>query len=407
MQLRWLTVSCAALLVAAQSPLAPEKSRQGAAKTKVIVLGVEHSAQLVSKTYRAAVFDAFLDRVRPDAICIERDPELAAADYHYEFTYEITDIALPYAAARRLALCPIDWTPTKAEMIVAFRSDLKALPVIRPKESFVTFRDRTAIHRDLLWAEDRTALGKWDAFADSLQASEEAELARRLFLYRTAMQARRISAAARARQNQTILVLVGAFHERDIENFLKQDASIEVVQAAVFGLPAAAEAARYDTSARRLAVLIFNLLGQQSETGTLDLTWMQENLDAVEGQGGPTLETRLLRIRLDRLIGKLAPAAALSAYRRLIPHADPAALFSWSGVRDGSRLDSYFDPFGNATILQRLNLEVARELYALGRPREAEDVKARVEKELPPSKRAQLAGYWHLLASRQNDTRKP
>jgi hypothetical protein len=49
--------------------------------TKVVLLGVKHSAQLVAGSYQPAMFRAFMDRVNPLAICVARgvDPTLSGA----------------------------------------------------------------------------------------------------------------------------------------------------------------------------------------------------------------------------------------------------------------------------------------------------------------------------------------
>lgn len=76
----------AALAAAAPAPQAPPQSQP---PTTVVVLGVDHAAQLVSPRDRPALLDAFLDRAKPDAICIERTPEAFARGDFYEFTYEV------------------------------------------------------------------------------------------------------------------------------------------------------------------------------------------------------------------------------------------------------------------------------------------------------------------------------
>src|SRR4051794_9791365 len=43
--------------------------------TTLVILGVEHSAQLAARAYHPGFFRAFFDRVRPAAICIERSPD--------------------------------------------------------------------------------------------------------------------------------------------------------------------------------------------------------------------------------------------------------------------------------------------------------------------------------------------
>src|SRR5579871_6076772 len=48
-------------------------------RTKLIVLGVvDHSGQLVSPMNSPGMLAAFIDKVHPDAICIERPPEEAS-----------------------------------------------------------------------------------------------------------------------------------------------------------------------------------------------------------------------------------------------------------------------------------------------------------------------------------------
>jgi hypothetical protein len=61
--------------------------------------------------------------------------------------------------------------------------------------------------RGLLWAEDRTALKEWDSFADHSHNQPRTELSRRMFLYRTALQARRIAAATKARPGGSSMVI--------------------------------------------------------------------------------------------------------------------------------------------------------------------------------------------------------
>lgn len=63
-------------------------------------------------------------------------------------------------------------------------------------------------------------------------------------------------------------------------------------------------------------------------------------------------------------------------------------------MTDATRLDSYFDPFGNLTVRQRAVLETARELHRAGRGEEAAGLQKTLDSELGQRKRAQLAGYW-------------
>ena len=371
-------------------------------KTRVIVLGVDHSAQLVSRAYRPAVMEVFFDRAKPDAICIERDPENFAINDYYEFTYEVSEIAVPYARDHRLGICPFDWLPSKGDQQLGFGLELDAPPVTRPAQGFqgfLTFPDKSALTRGLFWAEDRAALKEWDAFADTASKNPGPELSRRLFLYRTALQAKRIGQAARAWRGKTMLVVVGAYHARDIKIFLAADPRIELVDASNIGTPSEAEAAALDRPRYLLAALSYNLLGRQSATGQVDWHWMSGMLDALEAKT-KTPETRLLRLRLQRLTGKIGAKAAIDAYRSLAAETPEDALFTWTGVKDRSRIDSFFDPFGSLTIRQRAQVELARELIGSGLNKQAEAIRDQLASALGGGKATQLAGYWPMLKDR-------
>ena len=71
------------------------------------------------------------------------------------------------------------------------------------------------------------------------------------------------------------------------------------------------------------------------------------------------------------------------------------AIFTWTGAKDVARLDTFFDPFGNLTVRQRLMIEIGRELYGLRRRKAAEEMRAKLASELTATKRAQLEVYWN------------
>jgi hypothetical protein len=86
-------------------------------RTKVVVLGVNHSVQLVSHKCQPTVFRAFFDPVAPDAMCVERPPqELLRRDFD-ERTYEVQYIAVPYARQKALPLYGFDWRPADEDQI--------------------------------------------------------------------------------------------------------------------------------------------------------------------------------------------------------------------------------------------------------------------------------------------------
>src|SRR3546814_14807812 len=81
----------------------------------------------------------------------------------------------------------------------------------------------------------------------------------------------------------------------------------------------------------------------------------------------------------------MIPEQALSAHLAIAGEAGERR-FTWDGVKDRKRIDSYFDPFGNLTIAQRARLEAARIYYLLGRDPEAEAIRSALRAELSTSR---------------------
>jgi hypothetical protein len=92
---------------------------------------------------------------------------------------------------------------------------------------------------------------------------------------------------------------------------------------------------------------------------------MREELAALP-PSEPEAERELFAIRLDQLTHKIAPETAIARYRALIAKTPDDLRFSWTGANDPTRLDSYFDPFGNLTVRQRAKLELARAQAEVG-----------------------------------------
>ncbi|MEO8453505.1 MAG: hypothetical protein ABI647_27220, partial [Gemmatimonadota bacterium] len=227
-------IGCLAALTAAAL------TAQTPTRTRVVVLGVSHSAQLVSERAQPAAYRAFFDRLHPDGIAIERPPEQFARGDHYEFTYEIQSIVVPYARAKQIPLFPVDWMPPLDDQLLGFGVDLDRPPVIRPRsgfQGFLVFSDSASLRLSLLFADqepDRAANRAWYQTAGPNAARD---LARRLFLYRTFMQARRIAKAAESVPGRTLLVVIGSMHKDEVERILAADPSIEVVQPSTIGAP--------------------------------------------------------------------------------------------------------------------------------------------------------------------------
>jgi hypothetical protein len=77
-------------------------------------------------------------------------------------------------------------------------------------------------------------IGEWH---NTLASQPRFDFARRLYLYRTCMQAMRIAQVAKGHAGQTVLVIVGFFHKDDIERILRDFPHIELVQPSTFGEP--------------------------------------------------------------------------------------------------------------------------------------------------------------------------
>lgn len=382
-----------------ERPLGITAARSAGDSTTLVILGVDHSAQLVASAYHPGYFRAFFERVRPAAICVERSPEEFARGDYYEFTYEVQHIAVPYARAHGIDLWPIDWLPSKDDEQLAFgRLEVVDPPIIRPASDFQSFvtMDSSALSHTLAIGESEAARRQTQTFFEAPRAPGTRDFPRRLDLYRTFMQAMRIRTALRAHAGKTVLVVVGAMHKEDIEFVLARTPGLRIVQPSSYGFPAATDAMARLERGDLAAILSFNLLGIQSEGGAVDRAWVDQVFDLFKATQPPTPEIALLQTRHDVLTHRLAAAAAAAAYERLATSGDTAATFTFTGVEDTRRVDSYYDPFGNLKVRQRAMIEAAREWVRAGQPERAR----RIQDQLITSRRwsalqrAELAVYW-------------
>lgn len=366
-----------------------------AAPTRVIVLGVDHSTQLVARGEQPAALEAFLDRAKPDAICVERAPEAFARNDFYEFTYEVQGVVLPYARRTGVELCPVDWEPSREDQLLGFGIDLDAIPEARPAQGFhqfLSFPQAATLQRGLLHADNPDNVAKVTQWAAQPAATTANDLPRRLYLYRTFMQAKRLAQAAKAHPGGTVLLVVGEFHKRDIEAILASNPAIVLVQPSAIGEPDADEVRNHQRREYRLAIATFNLLGVQAKTGNVDFAWLREEITQLQDEDD-TPEVQLLATRLDLLEGRIDARQAIARYERIASmDSDPA--FTWNGVKDRARVDSYFDPFGNLGVRRRALIESAREWHRSGRPAKGDALLAPVLKDLTARQRAQVENYW-------------
>lgn len=89
-------------------------------KSNLIILGVNHAYQLVSRECQPAVYRAFFDRVNPDLIGIQSTPEKYARMDLQEYTYEQKEIILPYAVQKGVPIFPFDWNASSNDQLLAY-----------------------------------------------------------------------------------------------------------------------------------------------------------------------------------------------------------------------------------------------------------------------------------------------
>jgi hypothetical protein len=377
----------------------PRLAMADAPKARVAILGVDHSAQLVAEKDQPGTLAAWLDMVRPGALCIERPPEQASRQDFYEFTYEIQGVILPWTAKNATEICPIDWMPPADDQLLGFGLDLDAPLEVRKAngfQGFLSFSDRKILDWDFFAAEDPAVLAPLRKWASEPAPRADRDLPRRLYLYRTYMQAQRIRAIAHKRPGETVVVVVGYFHKPDIEAVLQNDPAIELVSPASLGRPGDDAVRAATTAEHRGAILSFNLLGMQAATGIVNWGWVERVLADFAG-ATPSPEARLFQTRLALLTNRISLAEAGRRYAVIA--ADPAAAqpFTWDGVKDRGRIDSFFDPFGNLDVQRRARIELARTLFAEGKTARAEQALAQASAGLSPRKALQMEGYPPML----------
>lgn len=394
----WMSKLLAPVLALAAAAATPVSAQSAPEQTEVVLLGVDHAAQLVNRRQQPAAMRAFFAAVAPDALCIERSPERFARGDHYEFTYEIQDVVVPWSRETGTPLCPFDWLPAAEDSALAFGiDDLERPPFLRRIDGFqgfVSFPDPRSVAQGLFFADGEEERARHRAFYGAYPDEPRGDFARRLFLYRTFLQARRIALAARRHPGGRVLVVVGAMHKDDIERILSADPRIRIVQPSQIAAEPDAAAIARETRAEHLhAIATFNLLGAQSHGDNIDWDWIEEVVAALE-RSAPGPEAQLLRTRLDERQGRIDARAALAAYLRIAAAAGDRR-FTWDGVKDRSRIDSIYDPFANLTVARRATLEAARLHQAAGREADAETLRANLRAGLPSElQRLQLDGYW-------------
>lgn len=363
-------------------------------KPDVVILGVGHSTQLINYAQQPAALRAFIDKVKPKAICIERSPEEYSLNDFYEFTYEQQYIVIPYAEENRIRLHPIDWLPSETDTELGFgMKDLSVPRFARQKEGFLgftTFTEPADFEDDLYFAEKPNYIQRIESWYASYPERASADLPRRLFLYRTFMQAKRIQKVLENYSSgDTVLVVIGAFHKNDIEKHLKEQ-GYRVVQPSTFGSIDQQAIDRHFQRPDAFAILSFNLLGMQANLNKINNQLVDYALTKIEDLNSGEIE--FFRIRRAVLQKKLSPKDAAFQYNKLLSNIKDEQ-WTWNGVKDKTRVDSYFDPFGNLPLDDRIRLELAREYRRLSNDKNYKQHIAIIRAKLSTYKKAMFDHY--------------
>jgi len=337
-------------------------------KPKVVILGVGHSTQLINYNHQPAAIRAFINKVKPSAICIERSPEEFSRNDFYEFTYEQQFTVVPYAKENNIPLYPVDWIPSETDSELGFGiKDLNVPGFIRQKEGFLgftTFTEKSDFEDDLYFAEKEDYVKRIASWYSSQPEKTAFDLPRRMFLYRTFLQSRRIQKVLENYSStDTILVIIGAFHKNDIENNLMEQ-GYQIIQPSTFGNTNQQEIDDQFRKQDGYSILSFNFLGMQSQIRKVN----EKLVDYALANFGndESIELEFFKIRRAVVFEKIPSKKALNLYQVLLGKIGNEN-WSWNGVKDETRIDSYFDPFGNLTLKDRIRLEIAREYRKLSK----------------------------------------
>ncbi|HKI79361.1 MAG TPA: hypothetical protein VKA26_12525 [Ignavibacteriaceae bacterium] len=364
-------------------------------KPSIVVLGVTHSGQLVNFNQQPAAIRAFIIRVNPAAICIERSPEQFSRNDFYEFTYEQQYCVAPYAREKKIPLYPVDWYPDKNDLVLAFGvSDLEVPSFSRRPSGFwgfTVFSDSSSLYNSLYYADDTTSGAGFKEWYTQYPEKVNYDFARRLFLYRTFLQGKRIERAAMNYKNDTLLVIIGTMHKEDLENHLSADGYV-IINPTDFGEITQKEISNNFKTEDAIAICSFNLCGVQSRSKLINyklLDYAFNKLDKINSG-----ESGFFKIRYKLLKKEITHENAIDEYKSLLENVNEKTMFTWTGVKDKRRLDSYFDPFGNMTLWQRTHLELAREYYLINDFTNYLKEKNIIMAEFNGLKKAMLTDYW-------------
>ncbi|MEK4523397.1 hypothetical protein NSQ95_02335 [Psychrobacillus sp. FSL W7-1457] len=368
-------------------------------KSNLIILGVNHAYQLVSRECQPAVYRAFFDRVNPDLIGIQSTPEKYARMDLQEYTYEQKEIILPYAVQKGVPIFPFDWNASSNDQLLAYGINDSDQPAFfRGENSFKKFASFSNLKEDFFYSERKEVIKQNNEWIQT-KSSGEKDFARRLFQYRTYMQAMSIKSIAESHPGKTILIIVEHKHKVDIESILSNNSFMEIIQPSKFGYPTNEEISQHKEIKDAYAVCSFNILGLQANH-EIDMKWIEENLDTLRDHDY-TSEVKLLEVKLELLKGTITDTEAIKRYIELEKGLNYYQRFTYTGVKDKSRIDSYFDPFGNLSVKNRLRVELGKSFYNIKQQDKVQVLKEEIlsMSSLTIFQEKQLEAYWNMYIS--------
>lgn len=255
---------------------------------------------------------------------------------------------------------------------------------------FVSFNEKDDFENDLYFAENPKFIKSVSDWYTSHPEKNTNDFPRRLFLYKTFLQAKRIEKVLENYSEQdTILVVIGAYHKNDIEKYLN-DKGFTIIQPSSFGLVTKEEIDDNFTDNDAFAILSYNLLGMQFIENKMNVILIEKTLNHLKNNN--SLEKIFFETKYNLYNKKIISEQAIEKYNSILNNLNQEK-FTWTGVKDSNRVDSYFDPFGNLSFKERIHLEKAREYKKINNIKEFNKELKNVFEDLNEYKKAMLNEY--------------
>ncbi len=215
-------------------------------KTNIVILGCEHSSQLINPKMSPAVFRAVFNRVRPDAVCLETTAENIAEAKFFPSSYESWGIAYPWAVKNNIPVYGVDWQPdTKASERYGTKMDFDKRKRVLPPSDFNGLEYNPDY--DIFFADiDTLGFNRYHLKNISTPAPDgnwNDEGFRRYMLFRDMVVAQNILDVAVNYQCGTVLVVYGAAHKTGLEYYLQKyfGDDVNIIKPSAYGYPSPEE----------------------------------------------------------------------------------------------------------------------------------------------------------------------